>query len=175
MGNLSGTEILVILLVALMLLGPDKLPDAARQIGKWTAEFRRVTSGFQEELRSAVDSVTEPLTSTVNEVRSSLTGALNPTSTSGQGSSTVAAVGMVPGATLDASLLPAVPAAGEELPTLVNQRAVSGLHPEQQSAESAALVDAEVAGDQSPDLLTPVAGGPRPAAITDPDHGVSFS
>ena len=40
MGNLGGGEILVILLVALLVLGPSKLPDAARQLGKITiAEF----------------------------------------------------------------------------------------------------------------------------------------
>jgi Tat protein translocase TatB subunit len=170
-GNLSGTEILVILLVALMLLGPDKLPEAARQIGKWTAEFRRVTSGFQEELRSAVDSVTEPLTSTVNEVRSSLTGALNSTSPSSSNTGAAVPAAMVPGTTLDDSLLPLLPAEGEELPTLVNQKTSGGLHPDQQSAESAALLDHEAAHD----ALTVVPPNPRPPAVTDPDHGVSFS
>jgi sec-independent protein translocase protein TatB len=34
MFGMGGTEILVILIVALLFLGPDKLPDAAKQISK---------------------------------------------------------------------------------------------------------------------------------------------
>ena len=61
MGNLGGGEILIILLAALLFLGPQKLPDAARQIGKAMAELRKITSGFQRELRDAIndDSVVE--------------------------------------------------------------------------------------------------------------------
>ena len=54
MGNLGGGEILVIMLVALLVLGPAKLPDAARQLGKAMAEFRKVSGGFQRELRAAL-------------------------------------------------------------------------------------------------------------------------
>jgi TatA/E family protein of Tat protein translocase len=46
-------EILVILVVALLVLGPTKLPEAARSIGKAMAEFRRMTSGFESEVRDA--------------------------------------------------------------------------------------------------------------------------
>jgi TatA/E family protein of Tat protein translocase len=34
MGNIGGGEILIVLLAALIFLGPSKLPEAARQIGK---------------------------------------------------------------------------------------------------------------------------------------------
>ncbi|MDQ1404211.1 MAG: sec-independent protein translocase protein TatA [Actinomycetota bacterium] len=46
-------EILVILVVALVVLGPSKLPEAARSIGKAMAEIRRLTSGFESEVREA--------------------------------------------------------------------------------------------------------------------------
>ena len=55
MFNVGGGEVLAILLLALMVLGPDKLPDAARQAGKYLAEFRRMSNGFQQEIRSAMD------------------------------------------------------------------------------------------------------------------------
>jgi len=55
MFNVGGGEIIVILLLALLLLGPEKLPDTARKVGKFLAEVRRVTSGFEEEVRSAMD------------------------------------------------------------------------------------------------------------------------
>ena len=55
MFNVGGGEIIVLLLLALLLLGPEKLPEAARKVGKVMAEIRRVTSGFEEEVRSAMD------------------------------------------------------------------------------------------------------------------------
>ena len=54
MGNLGGAELLVIFLVGLVVLGPTKLPDAARQIGKAVNELRRISGGFQQELRDAL-------------------------------------------------------------------------------------------------------------------------
>lgn len=55
MFNVGGGEVLVILLIALIVLGPDKLPDAARQAGKYLGDFRRMSNGFQRELRDAMD------------------------------------------------------------------------------------------------------------------------
>lgn len=55
MFNVGGGEIIVVLLLALIVLGPDKLPEAARKAGKFLHEFRRMTSGFQEEVRNAMD------------------------------------------------------------------------------------------------------------------------
>jgi len=55
MFNVGGGEIIVILLLALLLLGPEKLPDMARRVGKVLADVRRMTSGFEEEMRSAMD------------------------------------------------------------------------------------------------------------------------
>ena len=43
MFNLGAGEIAVIMIVALLLLGPEKLPELARGIGKFVREFRRQT------------------------------------------------------------------------------------------------------------------------------------
>ena len=59
MGNLGGAEILVILLVALIVLGPTKLPPAIRQVGKVVGEIRRIGQGFQQELREAAKPLQE--------------------------------------------------------------------------------------------------------------------
>jgi Tat protein translocase TatB subunit len=67
MGNLGGGEILVILLAALLFLGPQKLPDAARQLGRAMGEFRKVTSGFQRELREAMNDDSEATARTRGE------------------------------------------------------------------------------------------------------------
>jgi Tat protein translocase TatB subunit len=57
--NVGGPEVLVILLLALVVLGPQRLPDAARQLGRARAELRKLSSGFQEELRTVFDDETE--------------------------------------------------------------------------------------------------------------------
>jgi Tat protein translocase TatB subunit len=60
MFNVGGGELMVIFLVALIFLGPHRLPNAARQVGKFMAEMRRMSSGFQSELRNALDEPLDP-------------------------------------------------------------------------------------------------------------------
>ena len=48
------------MIVALIVLGPNRLPEAAKQVGKAVSEFRRVTSGLQAEMR---DAFTDPIQS----------------------------------------------------------------------------------------------------------------
>ena len=49
-------ELLVILVAALLILGPAKLPEIARSLGRGMAEFRRAST----DLRSALSSTEEP-------------------------------------------------------------------------------------------------------------------
>jgi sec-independent protein translocase protein TatB len=55
MFNLSGSEIVFLMLLALIVLGPEKLPEAVRKFGKGYAEFKKMTTGFQSELKTALD------------------------------------------------------------------------------------------------------------------------
>ena len=57
MGSVGAPELLVVFLVALIVLGPERLPKMARQMGRAVAEFKRVTSGFEQEVRRAIDEV----------------------------------------------------------------------------------------------------------------------
>jgi len=50
MFSLGTTEILVILVVALLVIGPSKLPDVARTLGKGMAEFRRMSSDVKKSV-----------------------------------------------------------------------------------------------------------------------------
>lgn len=59
MFNVGGGEVLVILLIALLVLGPQKLPGVARQVGGFMREVRRVSTGFQQELKTALDDPVE--------------------------------------------------------------------------------------------------------------------
>ncbi|MGC2108596.1 MAG: twin-arginine translocase TatA/TatE family subunit [Candidatus Korobacteraceae bacterium] len=43
-------DVLFVLLLALVVLGPKKLPDIARQIGKYLAQFQRMKRELQDQL-----------------------------------------------------------------------------------------------------------------------------
>jgi sec-independent protein translocase protein TatB len=45
-------ELLVILVVALIVLGPKRLPEVARQLGKAVGEFRRQTSDLMDDFQA---------------------------------------------------------------------------------------------------------------------------
>ena len=55
MGNIGSGEVLVILVLGLLVLGPERLPEFARKIGSFLKEAKRMSRSFQEELRSAVE------------------------------------------------------------------------------------------------------------------------
>jgi sec-independent protein translocase protein TatB len=71
--NLSGSEIIVILLLALVILGPEKLPEAMRKAGRAYSELRRMANGFQSEVRSALDEPMSELKGTADAIRDATT------------------------------------------------------------------------------------------------------
>lgn len=56
MFGIGFTELLLILIVALIVLGPDKLPDLAKALGRAYSEFKRAGT----ELKKNIDSAAEP-------------------------------------------------------------------------------------------------------------------
>lgn len=77
MFNLSGSEIIFLLLMGLVVLGPDRLPDAVRRIGKTYGEFKKMTTGFQQEMRSALDEPMRELRETANLAKNAATFDIN--------------------------------------------------------------------------------------------------
>ena len=67
--NIQGSELIFLLLIALVVLGPEKLPDAVRKFTRTYAEFKKVANGFQGELRSALDEPMRELRSTADAMR----------------------------------------------------------------------------------------------------------
>jgi TatA/E family protein of Tat protein translocase len=53
-GAFSPLHILIVALVALLVLGPDQLPKAARSFGQGIRELRRVQAHLSHELRDVV-------------------------------------------------------------------------------------------------------------------------
>jgi len=67
MPSLGPAEILVILVIALLVFGPNKMPDIARQVGKGFREFRRVQQHLKSELRDVVSEFDSPSSATVEQ------------------------------------------------------------------------------------------------------------
>ena len=55
MFGIGSAELLVILVVALIALGPNSLATVSRSLGKAVGEFRRVSTEFQRTLNAEVD------------------------------------------------------------------------------------------------------------------------
>jgi sec-independent protein translocase protein TatB len=50
-----GFEMIFIFLLALILFGPKKLPEMAREVGKFVAEFKRASNDFKYQLQSEIE------------------------------------------------------------------------------------------------------------------------
>ena len=77
MFNLQGSEIIFILLLALVILGPEKLPGAIRRFTRTYAELRKMGTGFQNELKSALDEPMREVRETADLLRDTADPAKN--------------------------------------------------------------------------------------------------
>jgi sec-independent protein translocase protein TatA len=59
MPNIGPLELVIILVIALLVLGPGKLPDVGAALGKSIREFRKASSDVQDAVNVSVD--TSPL------------------------------------------------------------------------------------------------------------------
>ena len=57
-------ELVIILVIALLILGPGKLPDVGAALGKSIREFRKASSDVQDAVKVNVD--TSPLPNTLS-------------------------------------------------------------------------------------------------------------
>ena len=60
MPNIGPVELVIILVIALLILGPGKLPDVGAALGKSIKEFRKASSDVQEAVK--VDTSPMPAT-----------------------------------------------------------------------------------------------------------------
>lgn len=66
---LQGSELIVILLVALVVFGPERLPGLARKLGAWVGEARRAVKEISSSLESEVKDVKSTATEAVAPLR----------------------------------------------------------------------------------------------------------
>lgn len=55
MFDFGFSEILVILVLALIVLGPERLPAVVRKVGRWVGRARAMARQFQEQLEEEID------------------------------------------------------------------------------------------------------------------------
>ena len=80
--KLGFAEILVVLVVAMLVLGPDKLPYYARNAGKALQSFRKALNETTEEVRETLDDTAGDIMEPVKElqnIQKDVTSTLNET------------------------------------------------------------------------------------------------
>ena len=74
MFGVSLPELIVVFVVVLLVFGPDKLPEIARNFGKWTGDLRRTSDTLRREfyhtVYNPVDSARRELTAARTELLS---------------------------------------------------------------------------------------------------------
>jgi sec-independent protein translocase protein TatB len=58
-----------LLIIGLVVLGPEKLPDAIRRVGRLYAELKRMSSGVQTDFRKVMDEPLNEMMNTTNSVK----------------------------------------------------------------------------------------------------------
>ena len=74
---MSGSEVMFLLIIGLVVLGPEKLPDAIRRVGRLYAELKRMSSGVQKDLRQVMDEPIKEFMKTANTAKSLFTDTTN--------------------------------------------------------------------------------------------------
>ena len=55
MSGIGGSEFLLLCVIGLLILGPERLPRVARQIGSWLGKARQMTRTLQRQLEEEVN------------------------------------------------------------------------------------------------------------------------
>lgn len=70
--GIGGPEFIIILVIAILLLGPDKIPPMAQQVGKAIRDFRRYTSDLTKEFNDATGGLRDEFTNITSDIRNEI-------------------------------------------------------------------------------------------------------
>ncbi|MEY4162026.1 MAG: putative Sec-independent protein translocase protein TatB [Actinomycetota bacterium] len=76
--NLSGSEIVFLLVVGLVVLGPERLPGVLRTVGKTYGDLRRMARGFEQEMKSGFEQPIKDLRETAEGIKKTAFGEIDP-------------------------------------------------------------------------------------------------
>jgi len=71
---ISGQEIFIIMIAALILFGAKKLPDIAKGLGKGMREFRKATDDIKREFDESTKDVQDDIKDVSDSVKKNLKG-----------------------------------------------------------------------------------------------------
>lgn len=60
MFGIGFQELIIIAIIALLIVGPKKLPDLAKTLGKGFSEFRKATDGITDDIKQTMQSDDKP-------------------------------------------------------------------------------------------------------------------
>ena len=83
MFGIGMPELLLILAVALIVIGPKKLPDLARSLGRGIAEFKKATREFKENLD--IDTDIKETRTTFKDIQKDIHNAFDPSQSPSSG------------------------------------------------------------------------------------------
>ena len=69
MFNFSGSEIIFLLILGLVVLGPEKLPPVLRKMGQMYGQFKKITGDAQSEFRGAFAEPLRDMQNAANEYK----------------------------------------------------------------------------------------------------------
>ncbi len=75
MFNFSGSEIIFLLILGLVVLGPEKLPPVLRKMGQMYGQFKKVTGDAQSEFKDAFAEPLRDMQNAANEYKTVFTDA----------------------------------------------------------------------------------------------------
>ncbi len=78
MFDVGGGELILILLVVLLLFGPNKLPELARSVGKGLRSVRKAQEDLTQQIRDISADVAAPVTKVRDEIQKDITVSLDP-------------------------------------------------------------------------------------------------
>ena len=55
MSGIGGWEVLILVMIGLVVLGPKRLPQVANQLGSWIGQARRMTRAMRRQLEDELD------------------------------------------------------------------------------------------------------------------------